>query len=101
MDESEKREKLEKMKKDHSDILGAITALGGIEEWKVLQELIFDKAFASIEKQILAEAVKPELNLSKIHILQGERNWARRYCDVRRFADFHKSLLEELNNQLR
>jgi len=97
----QKREKLESMRTAHSRILVALEALARSEEWGTLKELLFDEALSRIDRLLLAEALKPDPDPKRMIFLQGERSWARRYCDVKRFADFHKSLLEELNNQLK
>ncbi len=85
----------------HAKLLDALNKLEKSEEWNILKELVFDEALARNERLLLAEATKPNPDLAKLHVLQGERNWAKQYCDIKRFADFHKSLLEELNNQLK
>ncbi len=82
-------------------ILESLEKLEKSEEWHVLKELVFDEALKSIDRNILSEATRPVIDMNKIYTLQGERKWAKRYCDINRFVDFHKSLLEEINNQLK
>lgn len=95
------RATLEERRSQHAKILEALEKLEKSEEWNTLKELVFNEALSIIDRSLLNEALKPNLDVAKIHILQGERNWAKRYFDIKRFADFHKTLLEELNNKLK
>lgn len=92
---------LEEKRAIHVNILESLDKLEKSEEWNVLKELVFNEALERIERALLQEALKPNIDLQKIYTLQGERNWAKRYCNIKTFADFHKTLLEEINNQLK
>lgn len=93
--------KLEEQRAIHARVLEALDKLEKSEEWNTLKEIIFNEALVRIERALLSEATKPIVDTQKIYILQGEMKWAKRYCNIKRFADFHKSLLEEINNQLK
>ena len=82
-------------------ILKALEALEMSQEWETLKELVFNPAKASIEKQLMLEANKPELDLPKIYRLQGELNWAIKYCDISKFIESKKRLLEEINKRIK
>lgn len=82
-------------------ILEALDSLEKSDEWNTLKELVFSEALERIDRALLIEAKKPDVDVSKIYSLQGERKWAVRYCDIKKFAEFHKTLLEEVNNQLK
>ena len=95
------KESLEKRRAEEARLLTALDSLEKSEEWGILRELVFEGALERIDRLILSESLKPSLDHAEIFRLQGERRWAKRYCDIGRFADFHKSLLEDLNEKLK
>lgn len=69
--------------------------------WQTLKELVFDKAVARIDRLLLAEAKKPKVEEDKIYHLQGELTWAKRYADLKSYAEMLKKELEGINLKLK
>lgn len=82
-------------------ILKAFESLELSQEWETLKELIFNKAKVSIEKQLMLEAERAELDLPKVYRLQGELSWARKYCEISKFIESQKRQLEEINKKIK
>ncbi len=82
-------------------LLDALTKLDKSEEWHILKELVFDKSVTSIEKTMINETQRPEINTNKLYKLQGELDWARKYSDINRFADTLKKQLQEIKDLLK
>lgn len=82
-------------------ILKAFEALELSQEWETLKEMVFNKAKTSLEKQLVLEAKKPVLDEPKIYRLQGELSWAEKYCDISKFIESNKRLLEEVNKKIK
>ncbi len=101
MEETIDREGMEKARADESRLLDALERLEKSAEWSVLRELVFDPALERIDRLLLSEAKREKIDEKRICRLQGEMSWAARYCDLKSFADSHKSLLEALNNKLK
>lgn len=71
------------------------------EEWQTLKDLVFNKALISIDKQIQQETLSKEISISKLYNLQGQREWAKRYCDIPRFIQVYIHELEEINKKIK
>lgn len=76
-------------------IVGAINKILTIEAWKILEEMLWSKRVESLDSQLLSEAKNPNVELQKIYYLQGRRDEARRYADLKEFGE---SLVKELEN---
>lgn len=68
--------------------------------WQTLKELIFDKRVESIERQLMAEAKMDEVVPKKLYKLQGELLGAKRYSDLRSYAEVLKKELEGIKLKL-
>jgi len=97
----EQEASLEKKRASLVKILECLDSLEKSKEWETLKELVFSKELAKIERQLYLESLEQEINTKKIYILQGERNFAKRFVDVERFAEYHKSQLKEINRLLK
>lgn len=79
----------------------AVAKLSKSEEWATLKEIVFDKSVASIERQLLSEALTKKIDTDKLYKLQGEWAWAKQYSDMDRFGDTLKNQLEDIKLRLR
>lgn len=77
-----------------------IEAIDGVlrtKDWQTLEELHFTQETDRVERLLLSEA-KKDLNDREIYRLQGEMKWAKRYADIRKWAEFLKNQLENLKH---
>ena len=100
MDEDNKV-KLREIQNNLVRLIESYVALDKNADWKVLQELVFEKSLASIERQILNEALAKEINLNELYKLQGEWVWAKQNLDVNRVVSTLKIQLEDIKNKLK
>lgn len=94
----------EQLNKRKIELIKTIEAIDGIlksREWQTLKELVFDGLVARLDKQLLSEAKKPKIEEEKIYFIQGEMTWARRYSDLRSYAELLKKELEGINLTLK
>lgn len=100
MQEEEIEIKLREEQNKLVSIVEAFSKLEGTKEWDTLKELVFSKSLVAIERQLLNEALAPEINVSKLYKLQGEWVWAKQYNDTKRFTDTLKKQLEDIKKRL-
>ena len=96
-------ENLEDKPKDNEAEIARLTRLiesiDGVlktKDWATLEELHFSQEKERIERLLLSEAKRPEVDDKVIYRLQGELKWAVRYKDLRKWAEFLKNQLTEL-----
>jgi hypothetical protein len=82
-------------------IIEAYAKLEDSKEWELLKELVFSKSLAAIERQMLNEAISPEIKTDKLYRLQGEWAWAKQYNDTGRFVEALKRQLEEIKRKFK
>lgn len=80
-------------------IVEAVDGLLKTKEWLTLQELHFTKEEERINHLLLSESKRTELDDREIYRLQGEMKWAKRYADIRKWAEFIKKQLTELKKR--
>ncbi len=97
----EAKARLRKTQEELIRIIEAFAALEESKEWGVLKELVFGRSLAAIERQILNEAVTPQISTDKLYRLQGEWAWAKQYNDTGRFVQALKKQLEDIKNKLK
>lgn len=76
---------IEKLRERDSELVRIIEALDALiksEEWRTLKTLVFDTILDSLDSRVRSEADRPEVSLPELYKLQGEKRWARRYCDL-------------------
>ena len=78
-------------------LLEAIDGVMKTKDWQTFVEMHFSKEEETIEKLFLSETKKTEVDDKEIYRLQGEMKWARRYADLRKWAEFIKRQLTQLN----
>src|SRR3990167_3709030 len=78
-------------------LLEAIDGVMKTKDWQTFVEMHFSKEEERIERLLLSETKKTEVDDKEIYRLQGEMKWARRYADLRKWAEFIKRQLTQLN----
>lgn len=77
----------------------AIDELLHSRPWQTLRELVFTPLEERLERQILAEAKRPDIETKNLYVLQGELANARRY-DLPAYAERCKKELEGIKINL-
>ncbi len=77
-----------------------MSKLNESKEWHVLKELVFDKSIEAIERQLLSESTKQEIEIKNLYRLQGELAWCKQYSDTGRFVETLKAQLQGIKNRL-
>lgn len=99
----EEIENTELYRERHAELIKIVEAFASLEkskEWEVLKELVFDKELERIENRIKSESLASEIDTIKLYRLQGRREFAKQFCDVKRYVDFLVKQLEELKKHL-
>lgn len=81
-------------------IVESFASLEKSEEWATLKELVFDKELEKINRLITIEALNGVIDVSKMYRLQGRRDFARQFCDVKKYVDMLVKQLEELKKHI-
>ena len=79
---------LNQQKGQLAKIVEAIRRVESSEDWQSLKELVFDSVIETLERQLKAEAQKPEVVTPELYRLQGQLVWARKYADLEKLAEF-------------
>lgn len=69
------------------------------KQWQTLRELVFGPLEARLERLMIVEAKKPQIEPDKIYVLQGELANAKRY-DLAIYAEKCKKELEGIKREL-
>lgn len=80
-------------------IIEAIDELVKNDSWRTLQELCFSREEERINRLLLTEAKETAPDLTTIHQLQGELQWAKRYGNLVSYAQLLKNQLEKLKHE--
>ena len=78
----------------------ALQKVANTRDWKVLREQFLDGIAESLERELRTESLRKNLDNSKIHSLQGQLVWARKYANLKSLADAFKVELENIKKQL-
>lgn len=91
---------LQKQRGELSQIVEAINGIETSEHWQKLKRLVLDGVVKTLEKQLMNETSKPDVNLPEIYRLQGQIAWARKYTDLKKLSEWFKHQLENIKNQI-
>ena len=92
---------LQKQQGELTQIVEAINRVESSEDWQKLKKLLLDGAVVAIERQLLNETVKKEINTPEIYRLQGQLSWARKYADLKKLSDMFRQQVENIKNQIK
>lgn len=95
---SDSESKIRDRQNDLINILEAIEVVMKNKGWQTLKELVFDGVIERLDRQLLSEAKKPVVEIEKIYFLQGELAWARRYSDLKSYAEMLKKELQGIKD---
>ena len=92
---------LQKQQGELTQIVEAINQVESSENWQKLKKLLLDEIATNLEKQLVSEAAKDEVNPPKIYRLQGELKWAKRYSDLKKLSEVKRQQIENIKNQIK
>lgn len=81
-------------------IIQAIEVIAKSPEWQILKEMVFDGVVESLEKQKAVETSKQPINVDKVHSLNGQLAWAKRYSNFTSFSEVYRLKLREIKEKL-
>lgn len=81
-------------------IIETINKIAESKEWKVLNDKIFNGVVEGLKRERESEIEKQPLNGPKIHNLNGQIKWARKYTNFTTLADIYKQELINVRKQL-
>lgn len=85
------KEKLQERQNELIRTIEAVDALIRSREWQVVKET-FDRLSSYLEGQLLAEARRPEIEVSKLYFIQGQLATAKRYDLINYMETLKKEL---------
>lgn len=80
-------------------IVEAITTIGESKEWLLLKEKVFDGVVDALRREREAEIEKQPLNGPKIHNMNGQIKWAKKYLDLLSLANIYKQELVNIRKK--
>ena len=92
--------KLRSKETDLVRIIEALTQVGESKEWAYLKEQIFEGVVEALKRERDSEVEKQPLNAPKIHNLNGQIKWAKKYLDLLSFASIYKQELVNIRKKL-
>lgn len=78
----------------------AINAVLKTEEWQTLRELMFDGLLAGLEKRLIQEAEKKEVDNPELYRLQGQIAWAKTYANLGKLVERFKTELSAIKKHI-
>lgn len=91
---------LRQRESDLAKIIDAINNLSVNKDWLVLKEKIFDGVIESLKKERDNEVEKQPINGPKVHSINGQLAWAKKYSNIANLASIYKLELDNLRKQI-
>lgn len=82
-------------------IIEAIDEVLKSKAWQTLKGLVWDGRVNSLERQLLTEARTEEIVPKTLYRLQGELTWAKRYADLKSYAEMLQKELQGIKDNLK
>lgn len=81
-------------------IIEAVIRLANNPDWKLLTEKIWSGVIEHLKKQRDLEVEKQPLNGPKIHSLNGQLAWAKKYSNILELASIYKQELDHVRKTI-
>ena len=81
-------------------IIQAIEAVAASPEWKTLKDSVFDGVVDSLERQKSIETSTQPINVDKVHSLNGQLAWAKKYSNFTTLGEAYRLRLREIKEKL-
>ena len=91
---TDSEQKLRDRQEDLIKIIEATEEVLKSKGWQTLRELVWDEIVTRLDRQLLSEAKKSKIEEDKIYFLQGELAWAKRYSDLKSYAEMLRKELQ-------
>ena len=91
---------LQKQQGELAQVIEVINRIEANEDWQKLKRLLLDGIVVNLEKQLLLETTKDEINPPKIYRLQGQLVWAKKYSDLKKLSEAKRQQIENIKNQI-
>lgn len=101
IEDDDKLSFLQKQQGELSQIVEAINRIETSDDWQKLKKLLLDGVVVTLERQLLNETTKKEINAPDMYRLQGQLGWARKYADLKKLSDMFKKQIENIKNQIK
>lgn len=101
--ESEVFDNTDLLKKKEAECVKILSALDEViksKGWEELNELVFKGVEERLERLLVQEAKKDELDTKVIYRLQGQLSWAKHYSSLEKLAKEYKFQLQNIKQQL-
>lgn len=92
---------LQNQQGEFTQLVEAINRVESNEDWQKLRKLLLDDVVTKLEKELKLEAEKSVLDEPKIYRLQGQLEWARKYTNLKKLADYKKLEIESIKNLIK
>lgn len=89
---------IEKRKGELTQIVEALNRVADSDDWRKLKGLLWDGIVQSLERQLLYETDKKEINFSEVYRIQGQITWARKFADLEKLSSTYRLELQNLKN---
>jgi len=90
-------------RKKEAELIKIIEALSKViesKDWQFLQDTVFNGVVENLKREREFEVDKQPLNGPKIHNLNGQIKWAKKYLDLSSLALIYKQELVNVRKQL-
>lgn len=84
-----------------TQIIEAINRIEISEDWQKLKAVLFGELVINLERRLMNESSRKEINLPEIYRLQGQLTWAKKYADLKKLSDFFRQQLEGIKLRLK
>lgn len=84
-----------------TQLIEAINRIDSSEDWQKLKKMFLEGVVFNLERQLINESGKKEINLNKMYRLQGELAWAKKYADLKKLAEQFRQQLKGLENNIK
>lgn len=87
---------MDKLRSRQAELISILESLNQIlknKDWQVLEELLWSKRTEQLDRLLLAEAKKKDLDLGELKYLNGRRDEAKKYSNLQEYGE---SLVKEL-----
>ena len=81
-------------------MIEAIERVAKSADWSILKAEIFEPVSANLERKLMSEVKKDEMNEPEIYRLQGQLVWARKYSKLEDLKEVFKVELTNIKKQI-
>lgn len=99
--ESNRQELLREQEAAHVRIIEALNQIASSDAWSTLKTLVFNEVAENLERRLMSEASKKDVDESELYRLQGQLVWARTYSSLEKLAERYRIQLTNIRKQLK